>query len=67
MGQVWEMRLLSALSGFSRACGLGLALLVLGSSAHAAEALRGVALVIGQAGYLNLPKLANPANDARCG
>ena len=33
--------------------------------AEDARPLRGVALVIGQSAYENLPRLANPANDAR--
>ncbi|MEO6012927.1 MAG: caspase family protein [Devosia sp.] len=46
---------------------LALILLVVAFSTpvHAAEALRGVALVIGESDYGELPALTNPKNDAR--
>ena len=46
-------------------CVLLLLLLVPAPPAFAAEPLKGVALVIGNAAYQHLPTLANPADDAR--
>ena len=40
-------------------------LLAMPVAASAADALKGVALVIGNGDYEHMPKLANPANDAR--
>ncbi|MBX3576606.1 MAG: caspase family protein [Rhizobiaceae bacterium] len=48
----------------SRAGALLLAALAFAAPVHAAETLRGVALVIGNGDYAHLPALANPANDA---
>ena len=48
-----------------RALALSIALLAAPLAAHAAEAMRGVALVIGESKYEQLPALTNPSRDAR--
>jgi len=48
-----------------RALALSIALLAAPLAAHAAEAMRGVALVIGESKYEQLPALTNPSKDAR--
>ena len=64
------MRRVSQLIGVSRRgfvsalCLLALLAGLLASPAPAAETGRRVALVIGNSGYVSLPKLRNPANDA---
>jgi uncharacterized caspase-like protein len=59
----------SSLRGLGRLalCALAVLVVLFGRSPAMAEeqALRGIALVVGQSKYVDLPALANPANDAR--
>ena len=61
---VWQMRLRPRRLFYDTLCAL-LVLVALADPARTEEALRGVALVIGQSAYKSLPALPNAADDAR--